>query len=246
METETKQFGGGLRNVRYKHIDSDEYYTPIETVEKIFSKILPYVKEKKIWFPCDHEQSAFVSYAQKLGLNYKNSSDDFRKREDLLSWCDVVVTNPPFTLIPTLCDLIKDKNKDFLLISPYVRMNAVMQRFLNVSFFSLPSSFYRPDNAIERVSVAAANSFHITNGKTLPQYEKLICEYCDETRIPILNNIKNFPHDEIAPNKMYVPLTFAMYETGNWQRVRVIDRPKVNGKYKFRRLLIQKKQTHFI
>ena len=50
METETKHFGGGLKGVRYKYIDSDEYYTPIETVEKIFSKILPHVKEKKYGF----------------------------------------------------------------------------------------------------------------------------------------------------------------------------------------------------
>ena len=241
METETKQFGGGLKGVRYKYIDSDEYYTPIETVEKIFSKILPHVKEKKIWFPCDNEQSAFVLYAQKLGLNYKNSSDDFRKREDLFLWCDVVITNPPFTKIPILCDLIKGKKKDFVFIAPYVRMNAIMQRFLNVSFFYLPRLFYRPDNTIERIGVVAANSFGLTNNNPLPQHEKLICEYEDETRIPILNNIKFFPQDEIAPNKMYVPLTFAMYETKNWQRIRVQDRPKVNGKDKFRRLLIQKK-----
>ena len=43
----TKIFGGGLSHLKYKFSDSDEYYTPIETVENIFQKLPACVKEKK-------------------------------------------------------------------------------------------------------------------------------------------------------------------------------------------------------
>ena len=68
----TKTFGGGLSHLKYKFSDSDEYYTPIETVENIFQKLPACVKEKKIWFPCDNDESAFVKFAQKERLIYKN------------------------------------------------------------------------------------------------------------------------------------------------------------------------------
>lgn len=42
---QTKTFGGGLSHQKYKYSDSDEYFTPIETVENIFQKLPACVKK---------------------------------------------------------------------------------------------------------------------------------------------------------------------------------------------------------
>ncbi len=235
---ETKKFGGGLSHQKYKYLDSDEYFTPIKTVENIFSKLPTHVKEKKIWFPCDGQESTFVKYAQKERLIYKNSSDDFRKRQDLLAWCDIVITNPPFTLMHAFCKFIK--NKQFAFIAPHIRMHTVFNNLPNVRFFSISRVFTRPDETQERVGVVCANSFEITDNRTYSNNETSF-EYEDKTGLPILNSIKLFPTYEKAPNEMLVPFSFLQLNFEGWQPVRIFDHPLVNNKAKFRRLLIRKK-----
>lgn len=234
---QTKTFGGGLSHLKYKFSDSDEYYTPIETVENIFQKLPACVKEKKIWFPCDNEESSFVKFAQKERLIYKNSSDDFRKKQELLAWCDIVITNPPFTLTYTFCKFIK--NKQFAFVTPYVRMHNVFNNLPNVRFFSIPRKFLRPDGTQEKVGVVCANSFGITDDKKYLSSEAFF-EYEDKTGLPILNSILNFPMYEKAPKEMLVPFSFLNLNYKNWKPVKTFDHPYVNGKSKFRRLLIRK------
>lgn len=234
---QTKTFGGGLSHQKYKYSDSDEYFTPIETVENIFSKITRMCKRKKIYFPCDNEESAFVKFAQKERLIYKNSSDDFRKRQDLLAWCDIVITNPPFTLMHAFCKFIK--NKQFAFIAPQIRMHNVFNNLPNVRFFSLPRMFIRPNGTQERVGVVCANSFCIIDNRTYSNNETSF-EYDDKTGLPILNSIKLFPTYEKAPSEMLVPFSFLKLNFEGWQPIRTFDHPLVNNKAKFRRLLIRK------
>ena len=84
----------------------DEYYTPKETVEFIFEKLIGYefIKDKIIYCPCDGEQSEFVKYLKekKDELKYKDfwyTSDDFNIHIDLIKNADLVITNPPFSKI---------------------------------------------------------------------------------------------------------------------------------------------------
>lgn len=90
-------------NSKYRN---DEYYTPKETVEFIFEKLIGYefIKDKIIYCPCDGEQSEFVKYLKenKDKLNYKDfwyTSDDFNTHIDLIKNADLVITNPPFSKI---------------------------------------------------------------------------------------------------------------------------------------------------
>ena len=234
---QTKTFCGGLSHLKYKFSNSDEYYTPIETVENIFQKLPVCVKEKKIWFPCDNDESAFIKFAQKERLIYKNSSDNFRKRQDLLAWCDIVITNPPFTLMNAFCKFIK--NKQFAFICPYIRMHNIFNNLRSVRFFSIPRKFLRPNGIQEKVGVVCANSFGVTDNRNYFNSEVLF-EYEDKTGLPILNSILNFPIYEKAPKEMLVPFSFLNLNYKNWQPVKDFDRPRVNGKSKFRRLLIRK------
>lgn len=97
-----------IRLVKYSNSKyrNDEYYTPKETVEFIFEKLIGYefIKNKIIYCPCDEEQSEFVKYLKenKAKLNYKDfwyTSDDFNTHIDLIKNADLVITNPPFSKI---------------------------------------------------------------------------------------------------------------------------------------------------
>lgn len=95
-----------LSNYANSKYRNDEYYTPKETVEFIFEKLIGYefIKDKIIYCPCDGEQSEFVKYLKenKDKLNYKDfwyTSDDFNTHIDLIKNADLVITNPPFSKI---------------------------------------------------------------------------------------------------------------------------------------------------
>lgn len=62
---QTKTFGGGLSHQKYKFSDSDEYYTPIETVENIFQKLPACVKEKKYGFLATTKKALLLSLLKK-------------------------------------------------------------------------------------------------------------------------------------------------------------------------------------
>lgn len=238
-----KKFSGGLRNKKYKHEDSDEYYTPMETVENVFQKLGKHIEGKKIWFPCDTEESAFVKYAKLHGLNFKASSNNFLDNKELLEWCDVVITNPPFSKLPTFCNFIKGGGKDFAFFTNIGTSYIVLRRIKTVAF-SVPTNFFRPNGQIVRVgNIGCVNSFGISDDIPLPSCENPQFEYDDKTNIPILNSVKKFPKYSIAPKLMLVTATVILRDISAWEIVKVED-PVVNGKKKFSRILIRKREEH--
>ena len=79
-----------------KKID-DEWYTTRPVVDSMLLSHLDYLKDKKIYLPCDSEESEFVRFMKDHNLNYKNTSDDYMKHDDLWEWADIIITNPPFS-----------------------------------------------------------------------------------------------------------------------------------------------------
>lgn len=98
----------------------NEFYTRYEDVEK---QMKEFDFSNDIVYCCsDGEESAFVKYFKQPGkckeLIY--TSDDFRQHEDLFKRCDVVITNPPFSLKKELRDILLKYNLRFLLILPCI------------------------------------------------------------------------------------------------------------------------------
>lgn len=62
---------------------------------------------------------------KEIEVHALEHNGDFRSDEciEFLKKCDVVVTNPPFTLVRQLYKLIKEHNKDFLFIAPQTIIN---------------------------------------------------------------------------------------------------------------------------
>lgn len=97
---------------------SDEFYTRGEDIDAMLPEWD--LSDKIVYCPADSEESEFVKYFKQPGkckeLIY--TSDDFRTHQDLFEKCDIVVTNPPFSLIKVLVKMIVETKKDFILIQP--------------------------------------------------------------------------------------------------------------------------------
>ena len=115
----------------------DEYYTTLEEVEYIFNEVIKEdFTDKIIYCPFDSDESAFVKYISehKEELGYKElwwSSDDFKNHEDLIEKCDVIISNPPFSLlVKEILPMFKKYNKKFFLFGSLIRINAYTRTYL--------------------------------------------------------------------------------------------------------------------
>lgn len=97
---------------------NDEYYTRKEDAEAALSRVD--LSDKKVYCPCDSEESEFVKYFQQPGKckELRYNSDDFRKHDEDWEWADVIVTNPPFSLATEFGKYINQFNKRYVLVSP--------------------------------------------------------------------------------------------------------------------------------
>ena len=88
----------------------DDYMTPKNAWECI-KHIIP--KDKVIWEPFygDGRSGRFL---RELGFNVIHEDEDFFENNK----GDVIVSNPPFTLIPTILERLVNLGKPFILIMP--------------------------------------------------------------------------------------------------------------------------------
>tara|TARA_R110000823_G_scaffold67527_1_gene157462 strand:+ start:304 stop:813 length:510 start_codon:yes stop_codon:yes gene_type:complete len=93
----------------------DDYMTP----PSAWSDIKQYIpKDKIIWeaFYGDGESGKILS---KMGFNTIHKNIDFFKNNE----GDIVVSNPPFTLIPQILARLKELEKPFIMIMPSSKIN---------------------------------------------------------------------------------------------------------------------------
>jgi len=96
---------------------NDEYYTRKEDVEAALSRID--LSDKKVYCPCDSEESEFVKYFQQPGKckELRYNSNDFRNHPEDWEWADVIVTNPPFSFATEFGKWIKKYDKRYVIVS---------------------------------------------------------------------------------------------------------------------------------
>lgn len=89
-------------------IDRDHIVTPKYIVESIFDLIN--IKQfSSIWFPFDNYDSPFKLKADELGLNYKATHKFDSEEHDFFTTqppkdCDLMISNPPFSLQNKILD----------------------------------------------------------------------------------------------------------------------------------------------
>ena len=108
-------------------IDKDHIATPKWIVESIFD-LINIKSFRSIWFPFDNYDSQFKLKADELGLNYKATHKFDSEENDFFITqppkdCDLMISNPPFSLQNKILErtfkLIDDKLiKSFALLLP--------------------------------------------------------------------------------------------------------------------------------
>jgi hypothetical protein len=142
---------------------NNEFYTQLPDIEKELVNYKDHFKDKVIYCNCDSEESNFVKYfkANRDTLKYKRliytgigNGGKFEDNIDLLKQCDIVVTNPPFSIFRDFISLMMEYDKKFLVIGS---MNAITYKeifkhiknnklWLGVSIHSGDREFGVPNN----------------------------------------------------------------------------------------------------
>ena len=165
-----------LKLIRAQQLKNDEFYTPFETVRIIFEQYLKNYdfSDKIIYCPCDSEKSNFVIYLKEKHncLKYKEliyTSDDFNKHRDLFQKANLIITNPPFSLLgKQFLPLLKEVKKDFFIFGSKCSISLYYNKYNDINFY-MPDynkkeeyKFMLPDGNTKLVSIV-----YISNIKDL-------------------------------------------------------------------------------
>lgn len=194
---------------------------------------------------------------------------DFRSREctDILDGCDIVVTNPPFSLFREYIRILTEHKKKFAVIG---NMNAITYKEIFPLIknnkiwlgYTSPKEFSQPDGTIKKFG----NILWFTNLDITKRHEKLdlIKAYKPE-EYPAYDNYDAINIDRVADipydygGAMGVPITFLDrycpddfeiigatesegrgFSMGLWDSSSKTAQPLVNGKRKYKRIFIKR------
>lgn len=191
---------------------------------------------------------------------------DFRSEEcaKFFDECDIVITNPPFSIFTTFVDIISNKNKQMLIIGnknaiTYKEVFKLIKEDKLWLGYTSPNEFKTPDGLITKKVQGLCRWF--TNLGTTKRYEELcLFEKYSEEKYPEYDNYKaihigktiEIPVD--FDGLMAVPITFLdKYNPNQFTIVGEANngsdseydlfKPLLHGEYKYKRLLIKWKKN---
>ena len=218
----------------------------------------------KIWIDADTSGDGYIDDSDALQEDLQGNGD-FRSPEciEILKECDIVCTNPPFSLFREFVDLLITNDKQFLIIG---NQNAFSYKeifhFIHTNKiwtgYNMVKRFTQPDNSIKEFG----NVCWFTNMHTNKRAEKLILtkKYSDNpSEYPTYDScdaidvgrVANIPSDYTGI--MGVPITFLdKYNPEQFEIVGLDDPnliypnwrgrgPDLNGKTIYRRVMIKHK-----
>ena len=213
----------------------------------------------KIWIDGDTTGDGYVDEGDSKQEDLE-SNGDFHSLEctAILQECDIVVTNPPFSLFRDFLAWILAAEKQFLIIGsqnaftykevfPLIRDDKIWMGY------NMVKEFYQPDGSIKKFG----NICWFTNLPSTKRNEELVLvkkynsidypKYDDYDAIEV-SKVANIPMD--YDGIMGVPITFLYkYNPNQFEILGMDDHrvswlghgPKLNGKTKYRRVIIKRK-----
>lgn len=235
----------------------DEYYTREEDVAVIADAFAHHLTGKRVYCNCDTEESAFIRYLgehkDELGIAHLDRSFiSYDDPENLakLDACDVVITNPPFSIYPEFIQTIIDHGKDFILIAPKAslgnswNLDLFMRGLLYYTNIGV-KKFQRPDGSILSVGCFVITSFADMDlfspapvcspkedlaGMRYDDYEAIEC--------PTLAQLPSMPTGEVIG----VPITILVSPLRrNYEILGLSRKASINGKNLFKRVFVRRK-----
>lgn len=218
----------------------------------------------KIWIDRDVSGDSFIDDSDALQEDLEGNGD-FRSPEcvAILDECDIVCTNPPFSLFREFVDLLLTHKKHFLIIGnqnafSYKEIFHCIQLNQVWTGYNMVKKFYQPDGSIKEFG----NVCWFTNMDTTKRSEELIftkkyadCpsdypkyDSCDAINV---GKVVNIPGD--YNGVMGVPITFLdKYNPSQFEVLGLDDPnlvypewrgrgPELNGKTIYRRVMIKRK-----
>lgn len=176
---------------------------------------------------------------------------DFRgtASKQILRECDIVITNPPFSLWREYIQLLFDAKKKFLIIGPIPNL-IYKQVKLKVISGEIHSGFSRFDKFIDTdggiTTGAACTWFTNLKAKAKPflpltaSYDDAVYPKYDDTDIIAVKSIKSIPYNYFG--LMGVPTTFFLYHNPKQFKIVSIRAKEVfiNGKYKYPPIVVKR------
>ena len=211
------------------------------------------------------ETYKFTKTAKKTNITRMHDDGDFRSPEcvRILEQSDIVVTNPPFSLFREYVAQLFESGKQFLIVGNanamtytdlFARLHAgdvwlgVTARDARVSFYVPDSYEGEPDETGKKLAhVGNVRWFTNMDHWYVPPELELTKSYSPE-EYPIydnyaainVNRTKDIPKD--YDGVMGVPITFLdKYNPDQFEIVRFLSNPVLNGKKLYKRIAIQQK-----
>lgn len=174
-------------------------------------------KAYKIWIDADATGDGYIDDADAMQEDLSGNGD-FRSPEcvEILKECDIVCTNPPFSLFREFVSLIMTHQKQFLIIGnqnafTYKETFSLIKTNQIWTGYNMVKKFYQPDGSIKEFG----NVCWFTNMPTSKRIEELVCtktysevdytEYDNYEAIEI-SRVANIPKN--YNGVMGVPITF--------------------------------------
>lgn len=230
----------GLRNAALAR--DDEFYTRYDDIKKEIIYYLSYLENKVIYCNADNEESNFYKFFKDHFEEYKlkklictsldGTSIELTKDNEIktknggnfnsnncikyLEESDIVITNPPFSIIRDFIDLLIKYNKQFLFLSNLnvITYNSVTPLFVENKLWCGYNYgrhiFDRPDGT-EKVlnNICWMTNLPVIKDNYIPICKKDIKEYeifRDRPDIINVNKVKEIPENYKGP--MGVPISF--------------------------------------
>lgn len=195
---------------------------------------------------------------------------DFRSDECLeyLKECDIVVTNPPFSLFREFIGTLRSYNKKFLVVGnknainykcifDLIRDNKACLGYSNISILDLPDGTERKDGGLSRWFTNLEIKKHYEDLILIKTYSEINYPKYDNYDAINIDKVKDIPMD--YDGIMGVPISFIdKYNPNQFEIVGLTYEwasgsikingysdytPSVNGVQKYRRLLIRRKHN---
>ena len=222
-------------------------------------------KAYKIWIDGDTTGDGYIDDGDALQEDLIGNGD-FRSPEciEILDECDIVCTNPPFSLFREFVNLLVTHNKQFLIIGnqnafTYKEIFHLIHTDIIWTGYNMVKKFFQPDGSIKefgnvcwftnmmtnkRSEEIILTKKYTDNPEAYPQYDS--CEAIDVSRVA------NIPSDYYGV--MGVPITFLDKYNPNQFEILGLDDPDLvypnwrgrgpdlNGKTIYRRVMVRRKK----